>query len=86
MTLFTPENTEASKTIATWKSFGNNIVYQVRLEPNNRIHEHLGTIKLRADGRWNWRRMRTKFHKWATGQGVALTEKEAKAKVLEGWT
>ena len=87
MTLFTPENTEACKAIATWEPFSNSILYRLRLQPDTKMTEQLGMINLRADGRWNWRRLHSGYHKgWTTGQGVALTKKEAKAKVMEGWT
>ena len=85
--LCTPWNTLACRKIATWDKFGKAQAYRVRLEESDTIVEHLGMVKLRADGRWGWWRAKSKYHEgWTMGQGVALTEEEAKAKVLEGWT
>ena len=61
------------------------IIYQVPIELGVGWTENLGAVKLRHDGRWDWWRWESCFHKWATGQGVAATESEAKAMVLKGW-
>jgi len=61
------------------------IVYMVPFDHTCGWTEHLGAMKLRHDGRWDWWRLQSKFHKWATGQGVADDEEAAKARVLEGW-
>lgn len=85
--ILTPENTAACKVLAEWREAPHSLLYCVRLQPFDVIHEHLGSIKQRADGRWNWWRWKSRYHEWSVGrgQGVALTEEEAKAKVLEGW-
>ena len=61
-------------------------VYRVQIAPDARIVEHLGAVKKRADGRWDWWRRASTFHRWTgPAQGVVETIEEAKAKVLEGW-
>ena len=60
--------------------------YRVPLWPGGTMCEHLGIVKPRADGRWNWWRKPSQFHTWHPGQGVAATRQEAKAHVEEGWT
>lgn len=62
------------------------IVYRVRISPDAIIVEHLGAVKERPDGRWDWWRFETEFHLWDwPAQGVAATEQAAKAAVLSGW-
>jgi hypothetical protein len=50
----------------------------------------LGTIKLRADGRWSWWRNRlgpglAHWPAWRAGQGIALTKMGAMYDVQDGW-
>lgn len=62
------------------------IVYRVRISPDARIVEHLGAVKERTDGRWDWWRWASEFHLWdRVGQGVTEIEEEAKAQVMLGW-
>lgn len=63
------------------------VVYRVPILPDNTIVEHLGEVKERTDGRWNWWRKRSKYHKnWnGEGQGVAANQGAAEMRVLEGW-
>ena len=60
--------------------------YRIPISPGGTICEHLGIVKPRADGRWNWWRKPSQFHKWNPGQGVVATRQEAMAHVEEGWT
>jgi hypothetical protein len=67
-----------------WMRLGSRQVYRVPIMPNCRIVEHLGAVKPRRDGRWNWWAWPSRFHKeWqgANNQGVATGEQEAKRKV-----
>ncbi len=81
----TMEKTPACQERATWKQCGKRLVYTMTISPDSRIVEHLGAVKLRGDGRWDWWRWESDFYEWPTGQGVEETEEEAKARVLEGW-
>jgi hypothetical protein len=49
--------------------------------------EHLGAIKERSDGRWNWWRMKSDYHRTWIGpnQGVADYKVFAMDEVLLGW-
>jgi hypothetical protein len=49
--------------------------------------EHLGVIKERSDGRWDWWRKESVFHSTWVGpdQGVADSQGAAEMRVLEGW-
>jgi hypothetical protein len=53
--------------------------------------EHMGAVKKRSDGRWNWWRFKSDFHKsWhenfgGVSQGVADSQGAAEIRVLEGW-
>lgn len=60
-------------------------IYRVPIAHEFNIYEHLGAIQRRRDGRWNWWRWKSKFHKWQTGQGVAASEVGAQLMLLEGW-
>ena len=64
----------------------NSYRYRIPISPGSTICEHLGVVKPRADGRWNWWRKPSQFHKWVTGQGVAVTKQGAVLYVEEGWT
>ncbi len=87
------QNTVTCRKKTHWDYWGTSVKYRVPGEIDENIDysvsaqlsEYLGAVKLRADGRWDWWRWKSKFHKWSTGQGVAATEDEAKVKVLEGW-
>jgi plasmid maintenance system antidote protein VapI len=63
------------------------ILYVVPIAAKTRITEHLGAIELRADGRWNWWRWTSDFHKEWSGyaQGVAVAKQDAITRVEEGW-
>ncbi|MHC4296520.1 MAG: hypothetical protein ACYS7Y_04405 [Planctomycetota bacterium] len=53
------------------------------------MHEVLGAVKQRGDGRWTWWRWRSRYHskKWthAPAEGVEMTQELATAKVEKGW-
>jgi len=87
---------------ARWEKFGRNnlagqlfkalfdhphVVYVVPIKIDMRMIEHLGAIKLRADGRWNWWRWTSDFHKEWGGhaQGVVGAKQDAITIVEEGW-
>ncbi len=79
--------TMAGKASDEWKKCAHSWVYCVIVQSSSVIYEHIGSIKKRAaDGQWLWWRWKSRFHEWTAGQGVALTKKEAKAKVMEGWS
>ena len=61
-------------------------LYRIPIRPGGSICEHLGIVKPRGDGRWNWWRKKSQFHTWDTGQGVVTTKEEAVLMVEEGWT
>ncbi len=69
-----------------WTKSNSSYIYRIPIRPEGSICEHLGIVKLRADGRWNWWRKPSQFHKWDTGQGMAATKQEAVEWVEEGWT
>ena len=74
--------TQIGKTVYTLPKFA----YRVPVTPETRYVEHLGAVKGRSDGRWDWWRFKSTFHKdWITGQGVADTKAWAQIRVLEGW-
>jgi hypothetical protein len=85
-------NTEQCRIKAAWRQIGKGVyklpkfVYRVPVTPKTRMVEHLGAVKERADGRWDWWRFRSKWHKnWqGEGQGVALSLGAAEMRVLEG--
>lgn len=63
---------------------------QIRLgEKFYGIHVHLGRVKKRSDGRWNWwkwpHKLRCDWHVKEQQQGVAKTLDEAKAIVEAGF-
>lgn len=78
---------------ATWMQIGKSVyrlpkfVYRIPIRPGTWCVEHLGAIKERSDGRWDWWRFKSTFHKsWnGEGQGVALSQGAAELRVLEGW-
>ena len=63
------------------------VIYKMPIKVRSKITEHLGAIKLRKDGRWNWWRWTSDFHKEWSGyaQGVADHKSLAIEKVEEGW-
>jgi hypothetical protein len=80
-----------SSMIGIWDEMGSfvcllpKVVYRVPIAEGFRMVEHLGAVKPRRDGRWNWWRWQSRFHRWKTGQGVADSQEAAQKKVLEGW-
>ena len=87
--------TKDCKVKATWSKIGEyklpKSVYRVPCTPTTRMVEHLGAVKEKTDGRWNWWRFRSDFHKsWnenfgGADQGVAASQGAAEVRVLEGW-
>ncbi len=69
-----------------WVKSNSSYLYRIPIRPGYLLCEHLGIVKPRGDGRWNWWRKPSQFHKWDTGQGVATTKQEAMEWVEEGWT
>jgi hypothetical protein len=61
--------------------------YRVKISDGCGLHEVLGAVGQRADGRWNWWRWKSHFHKDWSGlkQGVSPSPEQAVAKVGEGW-
>jgi hypothetical protein len=61
--------------------------YRVPVTPGSKMVDHLGVIKERSDGRWNWWRMESNYHQTWLGpkQGVADNRSDAEMRVLEGW-
>lgn len=86
-------NTPACRIEASWMRLGSidkklpRIVYRVPCMPGTKTVEHLGAIKYRADGRWNWWRKESKYHRTWVGpcQGVANNRGSAEMRVLDGW-
>ncbi len=72
---------------ANWRQMGRKLVYRVPCVPGAKMVEHLGSIKERSDGRWDWWRSESAYHEtWrGMGQGVALSQGAAEMRVLEGW-
>jgi len=64
------------------------IHYNVIIPSCKTIHETLGIIKSRKDGRWNWFRKKTDIFKdWdSEGQGVVKTLREAIEEMYQGWS
>ena len=69
---------------ANWVPIGGSIVYCVP-QARTSFVEHLGGIKKRSDGRWDWWRYDSIEHKWRVGRGVADTKAWAQIEVLRGW-
>ncbi len=63
----------------------NSYRYRIPIRPGGSICEHLGIVKPRDDGRWDWWRKPSQFQRWDPGQGVAATKQEAVDYVEEGW-
>lgn len=70
------------------KPYVHEIHYNVFISNCKIIHETLGKIKSRKDGRFNWFRKKSSFFKeWnGEGQGVVETLKEAVEIIFKGWT
>jgi len=87
-------DTEKCQANASWVQIGKSVytlpkfVYRIPCTPNTKMVDHIGAVKERSDGRWDWWRMRTNWHpSWnGEGQGVAVSMVDAKLKVLEGWS
>ena len=78
--------TEQCRAKAKRGQCGSRIIYWLPCYPTSFMVEHLGAIKERGDGRWDWWRWKSKFHTlWMTDQGVALSQGAAELRVLEGW-
>lgn len=74
---------EALKVAAKFNAQG---YYNVPIFENSCIHECLGRVLQKNDGRWEWWRWPAHFSSWnGQGQGVCLTREEAEAKVVGGW-
>ena len=72
------------------KEIFNGEKYNVTIRKESRVHEELGRIKERADGRWNWWRKPSTFHRkrWMVEehvQGTVDTSEEAIQELLKGW-
>jgi len=68
----------------------NKIKYKVPIRTGSRIHEILGEIKKKNDGRYNWFLIPSTFHKhtWNVEkhkQGVSKTLDEAKTILTSCW-
>ena len=57
------------------------------IRPNVKIHERLGRIKKKNDGRYEWTKFKCQFHKdwniFDKNQGVENTEEEALNKLFD---
>ncbi len=84
-------NTQECQVQAYWKHFGNRrlpkSIYCIPCRPGGWVVDHIGAVKERNDGRWNWWRWPSNFHKtWnGEGQGVAASKYAAMLQVLDGW-
>ncbi len=86
-------STQQCRVLARWKPIGKYVyklpkfIYRVPCMLGNRVVEHLGAVKKRSDGRWNWWRFESKYHLTWKGesQGVADNQGTAEMRVLEGW-
>lgn len=86
--------TQRCRVKSSWKQVGKAtyklpvFVYRVPILPGTRCVEHLGKVKERSDGRWDWWRKRSNYHKnWnGEGQGVERSRGNAEVRVLEGWS
>lgn len=67
-----------------WQERKDRTDYRVPILDATKLVEILGAVKLRSDGRWNWWRWKSRFHKWSTGQGVEENKEAAMKCVLEG--
>jgi hypothetical protein len=74
--------------MASWSTYGKRKVYRVPIDDSFLIVEHLGAVKKRKDGRYDWWRWPSRFHPtWdkQARQGVVDTEEGAMEIVLKGW-
>ena len=86
-------NTQKCRVKANWSLVGAMVhklpkyVYRVPITPMTKMVEHLGVIKERSDGRWDWWRKESAAHRTWLGpdQGVAVSQGAAEIRVLEGW-
>ena len=85
--------TQQCRAESSWKKVGELVfklpkyVYRVPCIPGSKMVDHLGAIKERADGRWNWWRFTSNYHPtWSVeGQGVTDSQVGAMDEVLLGW-
>ena len=89
--------TEDCKAKAAWSQIGKyfyklpKFVYQVPCMPEYDMYEGLGAVKEKTDGRWNWWRNKSRYHKsWnenfgGVDQGVAASQGAAEMRVLVSW-
>ena len=69
---------------------GNKIKYKIPIRLGSRIHEILGEIRKKNDGRFNWFKIPSTFHKttWNVEkheQGTVKTIEEAKSILTSCW-
>ena len=93
----TMTDTQKCRVKAAWSQIGKyafrlpKFTYNIPCMPEYDMYESLGAIKERNDGRWNWWRSKSRYHKsWnenfgGADQGVAANQGAAEMRVLEGW-
>lgn len=60
--------------------------YNVPISDTSIMHECLGAVRKKNDGRWEWWRWPAHYFSWnGEGQGVCATREEAEVEVLKGW-
>jgi hypothetical protein len=70
-----------------WITIAKKTIYRVPVQPGSIMTEHLGAMKLRTDGRWDWWRWPSRYHEWnAPAQGVVDDEDSARLRIMDGWT
>ncbi len=71
---------------ARWSQAKNRMHYLVKARKNFTLHEKLGQVWKKNDGRWTWVRHKSQYQSgWKKGQGVARSETEARLQVEKGW-
>ena len=71
---------------AGWKYQRSRTHYLVKVRPGFTLHEKLGQVWKKNDGRWNWIRHKSRYQSgWKEGQGVAESETKARLQVEKGW-
>jgi len=71
---------------AQWSQVKNRIHYLVKARKGFTLHEKLGQVWKKNDGRWAWVRHKSRYQgDWKEGQGVVQSETEAQLQVEKGW-
>ena len=94
MSIIIPEKDleKTAKALTNWKTLGKSFTYNCPVIIKTTLYswmtECFGRIKPRADGRWNYWRLKAKYNMfWNCNakQGVAATKQAAMDEVEKGW-